>query len=160
MLIDQARNDEALAQAETLTEQDPGDEVAWSRSPISTSSSATTTQPTPRLRKLIAISPDNPNAYYLLGESQLFRGKYDDAAGQYRKALQADPGFGDAALRLADIEVLRNRPQAAVAQLQSLLAAGKFAPSLRITAAFNLAALSACAGTVRGCAGDAGSRAR
>ena len=33
-------------------------------------------------------------------------------------------GFGDAALRLADIEVLRNRPQAAIAQLQPMLAPG------------------------------------
>jgi tetratricopeptide (TPR) repeat protein len=98
------------------------------------------------LRKLVAISPDNPNAYYLLGESRLLRGRYEDAAAQYRKALQVDPGFGDAALRLADIEVLRNRPQAAIAQLEPLLAPGKLAPSLRITAAFGLAALLRAAG--------------
>jgi predicted Zn-dependent protease len=141
VLIDQGRNDEALAEAETLTEQDPGDEVAWSSVADLNLKLGHYEAADAALAKLIAISPDNPNAYYLLGESRLFRAQYDDAATQYRKALQVDAGFGDAALRLADIDVLRNRPQAAVAQLQPLLAAGKLAPSLRITAAFNLAAL-------------------
>jgi TolB-like protein/predicted Zn-dependent protease len=141
VLIDQGRNDEALVEAETLTQKDPGDEVAWSSVADLNLKLDHYDAADAALAKLIAISPDNPYAYYLLGESRLFRGQYDDAAVQYRKALQADAGFGDAALRLADIEVLRNRPQVAVAQLQPLLAPGKLAPSMRITAAFNLAAL-------------------
>ena len=141
VLIDQGRNEEALAEAETLTEQDPGDEVAWSSVADLNLKLGHYDAADAALTKLIAISPNNPNAYYLLGESHLFRGQYEDAAAQYRKALQVDAGFGDAALRLADIDVLRNRPQAAIAQLEALLASGKLAPSLRITAAFNLAAL-------------------
>jgi tetratricopeptide (TPR) repeat protein len=141
VLIDQDRNEEALVEAQTLTEQDPGDEVAWSSVADLNLKLGHYDEADEALGKLIAISPGNPNAYYLLGESRLFRGKYEDAIVEYRKALQADRGFGDAALRLADIEVLRNRPQDAIAQLQSMLAPGRFAPSLRITAAFNLASL-------------------
>lgn len=141
VLIDQGRNEDALVQAETLAEQDPGDEVAWSSIADLNLKLGHYDDADQALRRLIAISPDNPNAYYLLGESRLFRGQYDDAIAQYQKALQADPRFGDAALRLADIDVLRNRPQAAIDRLQAMLAPGAFAPSLRITAAFNLAAL-------------------
>jgi tetratricopeptide (TPR) repeat protein len=141
VLIDQGRNEEALAEAETLAGQDPGDEVAWSSVADLNLKLGHYDEADEALRKLIAISPANPNAYYLLGESRLFRDKYDEAVVQYRKALQVDPGFGDAVLRQADIDVLRNRPQAAIEQLQAMLVAGKFAPSLRISAAFNLAAL-------------------
>ena len=141
VLIDQGRNEDAVVEAETLAEQDPGDEVAWSSIADLNLKLGHYDQADEALRRLIAISPDNPNAYYLLGESRLFRGKQDEAIVQYHKALQADAGFGDAALRLADIEVLRNRPQTAIERLQAMLAPGKFAPSLRITAAFNLAAL-------------------
>jgi tetratricopeptide (TPR) repeat protein len=141
VLIDQGRNEDALVQAETLAEQDPGDEVAWSSIADLNLKLGHYDEADEALRRLIAISPDNPNAYYLLGESRLFRGNYDDAIVQYGKALQADAGFGDAVLRLADIDVLRNRPQAAIERLQAMLSPGKFAPSLRITAAFNLAAL-------------------
>lgn len=140
VLIDQGRTEEALAEAETLAEQDPGDEVAWSSVADLNLKLARYDAADEALRRLVAIAPDNPNAYYLLGESHLFRGRYDEAQANYRKALQADPSFGDAALRLADVDVLRNRPQAAIAQLEAMLA-GKFAPSLRITAAFHLAAL-------------------
>ena len=141
VLIDQGRNEEALAEAETLAGQDPGDEVAWSSIADLNLKLGHYDEADEALRRLIAISPANPNAYYLLGESRLFRGKYDDAVAEYEKALKVDAGFGDAALRQADIDVLRNRPQAAIARLQAMLAAGKFAPSLRISAAFNLAAL-------------------
>ena len=140
VLIDQGRTDEALAEADTLAEQDPGDEVAWSSVADLNLKLAHYDAADEALRRLVAIAPDNPNAYYLLGESHLFRGRYDEAQAGYRKALQADPSFGDAALRLADIEVLRNRPQAAITQLQAMLAP-RFAPSMRITAAFHLAAL-------------------
>jgi tetratricopeptide (TPR) repeat protein len=141
VLIDQGRNEEALAEAETLAGQDPGDEVAWSSLADLNLKLGHYDEADEALRKLIAISPANPNAYYLLGESRLFRGKYDEALTEYGKALKVDPGFGDAALRQADIDVLRNRPQAAIGQLQAMLGKGKFAPSLRISAAFNLAAL-------------------
>jgi tetratricopeptide (TPR) repeat protein len=140
VLIDQGRNEEALAEAETLAEQDPGDEVAWSSVADLNLKLARYDAADDALRRLVAIAPQNPNAYYLLGESHLFRGRYDEAQANYRKALQADPSFGDAVLRLADVEVLRNHPQAAIAQLQAMHAT-RFAPSLRITAAFHLAAL-------------------
>ena len=141
VLIDQDRNDDALVEAQTLAEQDPGDEVAWSSVADLNLKLGHYDEADEALRKLIAISPRNPNAYYLLGESRLFRGRYNDAADDYRKALQVDDTFGDAALRLADIDVLQNRPEAAVTRLQAMIAPGAFAPSLRVSAAFNLAAL-------------------
>jgi tetratricopeptide (TPR) repeat protein len=141
VLMDQDRNEEALAEAETMAAQDPGDEVAWSAVADLNLTLGHYDQADEALRKLVAISPDNPNAWYLLGESRLARGKYDEAIVQYDKALQVDPGFGDAVLRQADIDVLRNHPQAAIARLQSMLDGKRFAPSLKISAAFNLAAL-------------------
>ena len=141
VLMDQDRNEEALVEAETLAGQDPGDEVAWSSVADLNLTLGHYGQADEALRKLMAISPENPNAWYLLGESRVRRGKYDEAIVQYDKALQVDPGFGDAVLRQADIDVLRNHPQAAITRLQSMVDAGRFAPSLRISAAFNLAAL-------------------
>ena len=141
VLIGQEHNEQALAEAETLAAQDPGDEVAWSSLADLNLKLGHYDEADEALRKLIAISPGNPNAYYLLGESRFFRGQYDEAGTQYQKALQVDRGFGDAAIRLAHIDVLRNRPQAAIARLQAMLTAGSFAPSLRISAAFDLASL-------------------
>ena len=124
VLIDQGRNEEALAEAETLAGQDPGDEVAWSSVADLNLRLGHYDEADEALRKLVAISPANPNAYYLLGESRLFRGEYDEAVGQYDKALQVDPGFGDAAMRQADIDVLRNRPQAAIGGCRRCLPRG------------------------------------
>jgi len=141
VLIDSDRSEDALVEAETLAAQDPGDEVAWSSVADLNLKLGHYDEADEALRKLIAISPRNPNAYYLLGESRLFRGRHDEAADNYRKALKVDATFGDAELRLADIDVLRNQPKAAITRLQAMLAPGRFAAPLRITAAFNLAGL-------------------
>lgn len=141
VLIDQGRHEEALVEAETLAAQDPGDEVAWSAVGDLALKLGRYGQADEALQKLVALAPDNPNAHFLLGDASFFREQYDAAAAHYGKALALDPAFGDATIRLAHIDVLRNRPKAAIERLQAMLGTTSLAATLRITAAFDLAEL-------------------
>ena len=145
VLIDEDRSADALAEAETLVQQDPGDEVGWSAVADQSLRLGHYARADEAIARLLQIAPDNPNAHYLAGESAFLRGQLTQAATRYREALAKDPTFGDAQLRLARIDVLRDRPQDAIAALQSMLA-GQFAPSLRVSAAFDLADVLRAAG--------------
>ncbi|HSR65059.1 MAG TPA: tetratricopeptide repeat protein, partial [Xanthomonadaceae bacterium] len=145
VLIDEDRSADALAEAETLVQQDPGDEVGWSAVADQSLRLGHYARADEAIARLLQIAPDNPNAHYLAGESAFLRGQLERADARYREALEHDPAFGDARLRLARIDVLRNQPQAAIAGLQSMLG-GRFAPSLRISAAFDLADLLRASG--------------
>lgn len=141
VLIDQERHEEALVEAETLAAQDPGDEVAWSAVGDLALKLGRYDQADEALQKLIALAPDNPNAHFLLGDASFFQEQYEDAVAHYGKALALDPAFGDATIRVAHVDVLRNRPEAAIQRLQSMLGAAPLTPALRITAAFDLSEL-------------------
>lgn len=141
VLIDEERTADALAEAETLVQQDPGDEVGWSAVADQALKLGRYDRANAAIERLLAIAPDNPNAQYLAGEASFLQGRFDPAAAAYAKALQLDPSFGDAELRLARIDALRGQPRAAIARLQKMLG-GSFAPSLRISAAFDLADLA------------------
>ncbi len=141
VLMDQGRNEEALVEAESLAAQDPEDEVAWSAVGDLNLKLGHYDVADEALAKLVELSPTNPNAHYLLGDSRLFQAQYDEAAKQYQRALELDAAFGDATLRLAQIDVLRDRPQQAITRLQSMVATPAVSPSLRISAAFDLASL-------------------
>ncbi|MGN6513905.1 MAG: tetratricopeptide repeat protein [Lysobacteraceae bacterium] len=145
VLIDEDRTADALAEAETLVQQDPGDEVGWSAVADQSLRLGHYPRADEAIARLLRIAPDNPNASFLAGESAFLRGRLDEAATRYREALRHDPAFGDAQLRLARIDVLRGQPQAAVAGLQSMVA-GDFAPSQRISAAFDLAGILRASG--------------
>jgi len=145
VLIDEERTADALAEAETLVQQDPGDEVGWSAVADQALKLGRYDRADAAIARLLAIAPDNPNAQYLAGEAAFLQGKFDPAAAAYRKALTLDPGFGDAELRLARIDALRGQPQAAIIRLQKMLGGG-FAPSLRISAAFDMADLARAEG--------------
>ena len=145
VLIDENRSADALAEAETLVQQDAGDEVGWSAVADQALKLGRYDRATAAIQRLLAIAPDNPNAHYLAAEASFQRGQFEPAAAEYRKALALDPGFGDAGLRLARIDALRNRAPEAITRLQHMVD-GDFAPSLRITAAFDLADLARAEG--------------
>ena len=51
------------------------------------------------VRKYLPLAPNDPRAYYLLGESHRRTNdpkQRDDAVGHYRKAIALDPTFADA----------------------------------------------------------------
>jgi tetratricopeptide (TPR) repeat protein len=146
VLIDEEhRTADALAEAETLVQQDPGDEVGWSAVADQALKLGHYDRADAAIARLLSIAPDNPNAQFLAGEASFLQARFDPAAAAYRKALQLDPAFGDAELRLARIDALRGQPQASIARLQKMIG-GSFAPSLRISAAFDLADLARAAG--------------
>lgn len=141
VLIDQQHFEQALVEAETLAAQDPGDEVAWSLAGDLNLRIGRYDAADEAIAKFVAIAPDNPNAHFQLADARFFRGQFDTAAQGFEKALQLDPNFADATMRLAQIDVLRNRPQAAIDRLQRMQAAASLGPSQRVSAAFDLASL-------------------
>lgn len=140
-LYPQERYEDALVQAETLVAQDPGDEVGWSTMADLNVRLERYDEADEAIRKFLEIAPGNPNAHYLSGELNFARGEFALATPAYEKALDLDPAFGDAALRLAHVEVLENRTPAAIARLQKIVASDAMAAALRISAATDAAHL-------------------
>jgi TolB-like protein/Flp pilus assembly protein TadD len=141
VLMDGARLDEALVEAETLAQQDPGDEVAWSAVADLSLKLDRFDAAEPALARLREIAPQNPNTPFLAGDSQFFRERFDEAAKQYEESLRLDPAFGDAALRLAQIDVLRGRRAAAIERLRATANAESFSTSFRTDAVMDLFSL-------------------
>jgi len=141
VLIASHRIEEALVEAETLTQQDPGDEVAWSAVADLSLKLDRFDSAEPALAKLRELAPENPNTPFLAGDAQLFRERFDEAAKQYEESLRLDPSFGDAALRLAQIEVLRGRRAAAIERLRAIAGSESFSTSFRTSAVEDLASL-------------------
>ena len=137
VLHDQARYDEALEQAEVLASQDPGDEVAWSTVADLNIKLGHYDEAEQPLQKFLQLSPDNPNAHYLVGERHYLQGQFTDAAPAYRRALELDPSFADAALRLPRIELHEGRSGTALAQLLTATVAPAFSASQHISAALD-----------------------
>jgi adenylate cyclase len=137
----EGRFEEALVQAEALVAQDPGDEVGWSSMADLNLRLARYDDAERAVQKFIELAPDNPNAHYLLGETQLFRGQFSLAATEYEKALALDAAFGDAGLKLAHVDVLEGRTPAAITRLQAMVASTALPASLRISAATDAAHL-------------------
>jgi tetratricopeptide (TPR) repeat protein len=137
VLHDQDRYEEALEQAEVLTAQDPGDEVASSTVADLNIKLGRYDEAAQSLQKFLQLSPDNPNAHYLVGERHFLQGQFAEAASAYRRALELDPSFADAALRLPRIELLEGRSGTALAQLLTATVAPSFSASQHISAALD-----------------------
>ncbi len=141
VLMDQERMEEALVEAETLAAQDPGDEVAWSSMADINLKLGRYDAADEPLAKFLALSPDNPNAHYLVGDSKFYRKLFDEAVPAYQRVLEIDPAFSDATLRLAQVDVLRGRPEDAIARLVADAESTSLPPDSRISAALNAAEL-------------------
>jgi len=141
VLIDQERTEEALVEAETLAAQDPGDEVAWSSMADLNLKLGRYEAADEPLAKFLALSPDNPNAHFLVGDANFFRKRFDEAVPAYQNALAIDPAFSDATLRLAQIDVLRGHSQDAIARLVTAAESPSLPADPRISAALDAAVL-------------------
>jgi tetratricopeptide (TPR) repeat protein len=135
------RHAEALVEAETLSQQDPGDEVAWSLVADLALKLARFEAADPAIARLRELAPRNPNTAYLAGDAQYLRERFDEAATAYAESLRLDPAFGDAALRLAQIDVLQGRPGAAIERLRSIAGSDTYSTSFRTRAVTDLASL-------------------
>ena len=93
------------------------------------------------MRKLIAISPTNPNAHFLDGDARYFRQHFDEARRAYQKALELDPGFIDATQRIAQIDVLQGQSGRAIEMLVKTARTDSVAAGSRTTAAIDAADL-------------------
>ena len=137
----EGRYEEALVQAETLVAQDPGDEVGWSSLADINMRLARYDEADAAIEKFLEASPQNPNAHFLLGESHFFRSQFELARPGYEKALELDAEFGYAGLRLAQADVLQDRPAAAIDRLKGMVASGEMPDAFRISAATDAAHL-------------------
>lgn len=78
-------------------------------------------------RNAVQAMPADPEAYYQLGVSYLGSGRLVEAAGSFKKAIDLNPGYSDAQLKLAAImTATRNQDllEAARERLEGLIAGG------------------------------------
>ncbi len=136
-----SKYEDALVQAEALVAQDPGDEVGWSAVAEMNLRLARFDVAEQAVQNFLELAPRNPNAHYLFGETKLLRGQLDEAAPEYEKALELDPAFGDAGLKLAHIDVLEDRVPAAIRRLEGMATATAMPAGHRIAAATDAAHL-------------------
>lgn len=141
ILWQESRFEEALVQAETLVAQDPGDEHGWSSVAEMNIRLGRFDDAERAVQKFLEIAPDNPNAHFLLGESHFYRSQFDLAKPEYERSLALDPSFGDAAIRLAHVDVLQGRNSDAIRQLSGIAGSGTMPASFRTTAATDAAHL-------------------
>jgi tetratricopeptide (TPR) repeat protein len=141
VLVDEEQFEKALVEAETLTAQDPGDEVAWSAVADLRLKLGRYDEADEPIAKFLALSPDNPNAHFLDGDARYFRQHFDEARRAYQKALELDPGFIDAKQRMAQIDVLQGQSGRAIEMLVKTARTDSVAAGSRTTAAIDAADL-------------------
>jgi serine/threonine protein kinase len=90
----------------------PDDLPAWSQQVADSIVARAFPELAARFRELSRRSSADTRAYdeYFKGEDAFQRDAYDEADGYYRRALQRDPGFVEAALRLAIVRRFRRVP--------------------------------------------------
>jgi peroxiredoxin/mono/diheme cytochrome c family protein len=76
------------------------------------------------LLDILPSDPDNPAHYYELGTLYDELGRLDEAAEQYRLALERDPGHADAHYKLGLVYQRQDRPEEAAAELEAALQNG------------------------------------
>lgn len=76
------------------------------------------------LLDILPSDPDNPAHYYELGTLYDELGRLDEAAEQYRLALQRDPRHADAHYKLGLVYQRQDRPEEAAAELEAALQNG------------------------------------
>jgi tetratricopeptide (TPR) repeat protein len=76
------------------------------------------------------LDPDNPNVQAAVGRIFEANGQLDQAASAYRRALTADPAFGEARVALIQAELNRGDRDAAIAEAKKLAAGGTTIPEL------------------------------
>jgi tetratricopeptide (TPR) repeat protein len=131
----------ALVEAQRLTEQDPGDEVAWSSLAHLALKLERYAEAQAAIERLRQLAPDNPNTHFLAGDYHYYQRQFDLAGPAFEEALRVDPSFGFAVERLAAMEMLDGRNAAAIERLSVASRSTQFSSEHRITAALDLVGL-------------------
>ena len=71
-----------------------------------------------RLQELIAVVPDQPMLFVLLGNLQAFEGADDLAGVSYRRAIELRPNYAGAHVNLGNLYFLNNEFQAAITEYE------------------------------------------
>ncbi len=149
VLLDTNRPKEAVAEAQALAKVAPESHVVWSLLGTARLTEKDFNQAVLDLKRYVELEPGSANGHHLLGDSYRCQGEFDLAAGEYEKALEADPDFHFATIALATVDSLRGRSEDAARRLEALVQDAKALPVHRIDAAFGLAALDRARGRFR-----------
>ena len=126
---------------ETLVRLEPEMHVPWSMLGEAYLSLQEFEKAENALRRLIDLEPEHPNGYELLGDLQRALSRFDLAKNQYEKALSLDPDFYSTQVKLARLDALSGRIEAAERRLLTLAVNERAPPLDRIDAAFDLASV-------------------
>ncbi|MCB1058572.1 MAG: tetratricopeptide repeat protein, partial [Acidobacteria bacterium] len=138
LLRAQKRHEEQLEAATHLARLAPEEPTTWSMKGDAELLAGHLHQAVADLRRYAELAPGSANAHEALGRAYQALGELDLAAGEYGAALEADPDFLFAAVRLAVVDVLRDRRDAAETRLRDLAADPTTPPRHRVDAAFEL----------------------
>jgi TolB-like protein/TolA-binding protein len=141
ILYDRDKYLEALENARALSDLEPDSEVVWGAIAELNLRLHRYDEASTAVHRFLQLSPRNPNAHYLSGETAYLRGRLDEARPRYEAALRFDPQFGSAHLRLAYADVLQGREQDALQRLEKVAGTETLSASDRISAVFEWAYL-------------------
>jgi tetratricopeptide (TPR) repeat protein len=107
------------------------------------------TQARDALNRYLALEPDDPHGFTLLGQLEQFEGEQASAMRRFQHALGLVPGFAPARLALGEAEVVAGAWDDAGRRLDALAADLDAPASFRIHAAFALSDLRLASGRFR-----------
>ncbi len=133
------QDEKAIEELRKLGAQEPENEFVWSALGTYLILSGRAGEARAPLERYLAIAPNDPHPYTLLGDLERQLGDYLAAEDHFRNALEREPKFSLARLGLAQTIALSGRFAEASEIWTALLDDARVEPEDRITAAFDLA---------------------
>jgi serine/threonine protein kinase/tetratricopeptide (TPR) repeat protein len=133
------RDDKAIEELRKLGAQEPENELVWSALGTYLILSGRSEEARAPLERYLALAPNDPHPYTLLGDLERQLGNYDAGEDHFRNALEREPKFSLARLGLAQTVALSGRFAEANGIWTDVLDDARVEPEDRITAAFDLA---------------------
>jgi predicted Zn-dependent protease len=139
---DVAFEDEAAAaELKRLLEQEPQNDYLWSYLGETYLRMGDYQQARQALDRYLQLQPRDPYGFTILGQLEQLTGKPDEAAAQFKHALELEAGFVPARLALAQTEALLEDWSEAQRLLAALVDDSNVVAAYRIDAAFALSGL-------------------
>ena len=139
---DVAFEDEAAAaELKRLLEQEPQNDYLWSYLGETYLRLGQYDLARQALDRYLQLQPRDPYGFTILGQLEQLTGKPADGAGQFRHALELEPGFVPARLSLAQTQALLEDWAESQRLLQALVNDPNVVAAYRIDAAFDLSGL-------------------
>ena len=133
------QDDKAIDELRKLGAQEPENEFVWSALGTYLILSGRSQEARAPLERYLALAPNDPHPYTLLGDLERQLGNYQAAEDHFRDALEREPKFSLARLGLAQTIALSGRFTEASDIWTDVLDDARVEPEDRITAAFDLA---------------------